>query len=69
MQADTKGTGIIEALDAAEFMKKFGLGENVLSEVSTTRKDVDVQVFLMYSVIVENEMLKAFRYNFKMISS
>ena len=36
MQADAKGTGIIEALDAAAFMKKFGLSENVLSEVRTS---------------------------------
>ena len=33
-QVDTKGTGVISALDAATFLKKSGLSVGVLSQVS-----------------------------------
>ena len=35
LQADSSGKGAIGALDAATFLKKSGLGESVLSQVSS----------------------------------
>jgi len=43
-QVDTKGTGVISALDAATFLKKSGLSVGVLSQASDGKAQENIHI-------------------------